>query len=282
MNDKWSSLVNAPVPDVGSVAPVLDSIEKPAGQSSRSVVIVFFVLALAAVVAGGIALKVKSHKKVNKVASKRAKVAKTVELIQTALAEEAPVPADATVEPKTAGSGDSEIAVEGASAYLEANGLTFSDFEKAFGLGREKPLMDKPERNYSTVLEDLAALRPALEASGQTFQDYIEAHHMKVPDALLDLWANGSTSGGPPGANEDLAPEAMMLAREALQPLSADVPEAAAAEVLREILAARTEAARLGLSLPEMPSEQASAVRAWAAKAPGVAGQLAQTLMSRY
>jgi hypothetical protein len=236
----------------------------------------FFLLTLTIVVVIGFVLKNKSKK--SKKEDTRTPE-KTIELIKSALAEEKAVPQDATVEPKTVAVASEHE--ESASSYLEANGLTFSDFQKAFGLGREKPVMDHPERNYAGVLDDLQALRPALERSGETFQDYIESHHMKVPDALLELWATGPSSTATHSLADDLAPEAMMLAREALQPLSASADQDAAAVVLRDILAARTEADRLGMHLPAMPYEQASAIRAWASKT-GTAATIAQTILSRY
>lgn len=274
MNDKWSALVNAPVPAVASAVPTLapEAVMGEPKQSSGivSLATAFFFFAVTAIVVVAFVLKTNAKNR------KAQRAVKTVELVTTALAEEAVAPVDPEVEPKTA-----VDTSDGPSAYLEANGLTFSDFQKAFGHGREKPLMDKPERNYSSVLADLEALRPALEATGETFQDYIESHHMKVPDALLELWTNASTASDHTAVTHDVAPEAMMLAREALQSLSADGPEAVAIAVLREILAARTEAARLGLKLPEAPFEQASAIRTWASRN-GVAANIANTILSRF
>ena len=272
MNEKWSALVNAPVPPPASVAPVLtaDILEK----STSNVVpmtVAFFLLAVTAIVIVSVILSKSRTQRPQKLAVPK--------LVAPKVAEEPERPQDAAVEAKAAG-GETEV---GATAFLEANGLTFDDFQNAFQHGREKPVVDAPTGNskaYMHVLDELEALKPTLAAQGQTFQDYIDAHNMKVPDALLDLWTSGPTAADP-GAALEWPPEAMMLAREALQPVSASMDPEAAAVILREILAARTEAARMDLKLPPLPSDQEAGLRHWA-KSVTTAGALAKNILSRF
>jgi hypothetical protein len=80
--------------------------------------------------------------------------------------------------------------------------------------------------------------------------------------------------------NSDISDsEARMLAAEAFQDVPNGPPDVVA-DVLREILAAKTESARLGLILPEAPDEQLMAIRSWS-KRLGPVGQLAKSILSK-
>lgn len=273
MNEKWSALVNAPVDPPASVAPVLtaDILEK----STSNIVpmtVAFFLLAVTAIIVVSFILSRSKQQRPNKLAAPK--------LVAPKVAEEPEQPQDAAVEAKAAGEGPSEA---GPTAFLEANGLTFDDFQMAFQHGREKPVVDRApgsSKAFMHVLDELEALKPTLAAQGQTFQDYIDAHNMKVPDALLDLWTSGN-SGYDESMPSEWPPEAMMLAREALQPVSVSMDPEAASAILREILAARTEAGRSDIKLPPLPSDQEAGLRHWA-KSPTKAGELAKTILSRF
>ncbi len=82
--------------------------------------------------------------------------------------------------------------------------------------------------------------------------------------------------------NENIsAEEAMMLGREAQQMVPRTSSVETATVTLREILAARTEAATVGLALPPMSPEQRESVQYWANHAGEKVSSIAKTILSR-
>jgi hypothetical protein len=97
-----------------------------------------------------------------------------------------------------------------------------------------------------------------------------------VPDDLLDSLQGPTFSRR--SENSVLDDEAMMLAREALQTIKGS-PETVAS-ILKDILAARTEAAARGIELPGLPQEQKIILEHWSRQS-GPASAIAAQILSR-
>lgn len=154
-----------------------------------------------------------------------------------------------------------------------ADGLSYNEYLSAFSQGREMPVSDRGIKTGR--FEAPGGLQ------GRELEAYLEANDLAVPEALVDAWNAGPMAGPTVGAasHGDYSEDYMLLARESMQA----VPMRSAGDaaiVLREILAARTEAAKLGLSMPQMPEDQLSNVRYWASTN-GHAADLAKSVLSR-
>jgi len=174
-------------------------------------------------------------------------------------------PVEAVVSAKNAPVVSKLWATTEASSIEEPNldtegGLGFSDFQRAFSESREKRAFETSKKHF--VSGDMKA--------------YAESHD--VPDAFLDAVGTERQSETERSVKKIDGPEAMMLAREALQTIQGTSD--AAASIMRDILAARTEAARAGIELPEVPEEQKAQLQVWASRS-GPASVLAKTILSR-
>jgi hypothetical protein len=160
--------------------------------------------------------------------------------------------------------------------FLESEGLGFSDYQKAFQQGRAPVIQERHYRNASRDI--LEPMREGLKSSGQTLESFMQTSEVALPDAFLDSWYEGPSKSSILARPESMDEETMMLAREALQ--SVHGSEETVTSTLREILAARTEAARLNFKLPQVPEEQMLALKHWSVKG-GTAGSLAVSILSR-
>ena len=152
--------------------------------------------------------------------------------------------------------------------YLQSeNGQTFAEFQKAFlERGIQKPMIEAKA----------SAKQPFFDANMLNLEDVPEAALMAFEDNWPDT--NGPSVFG--GNAEVTDMEARQIAQEAFQTVPLGAQPEAVAEVLKEILAARNEAARLGLNLPEAPEEQKQNIKHWS-KRSGPAAILAKTILSR-
>lgn len=279
--NKWSSLI-------GGVSPS----EKPA--STNGIFGIFAVIVMIAVVA--ILLYATSNRSGPAVTAD-AEV-QPLEVVQ-AKAVEAPVEAsveapavDALVKPKTAfvsrlWASDAPSAAADVPFLHTDDGQGFEAFQEAFTNERQMPMIER------TVSDDVEALsepiKAAIKASGLSITQYAESRGINVPEDLVDIVQGHAAvakvirrdSHGLVGPNANVSEdEARLLAQEAFQTVSTKASIEAATLVLRDVLAARTEANRLGLNLPEMADEQLDAIRYWS-RAGGPAGQLAKSILSR-
>lgn len=182
---------------------------------------------------------------------------------------------DAPVEPKFMSrlwSTDEDLQ----KPFLQSEGLGFNDYQKAFQLGRVPVIQERHYRNASRDI--LEPMREGLKSSGQTLESFMQSSEVALPDGLVDSWYEGPSKSSVLSRPEAMDEETMMLAREALQSIhgSADT----VTSTLREILAARTEAARLNFKLPQVPEEQLLALKHWSVQG-GTAGSLASSILSR-
>lgn len=131
--------------------------------------------------------------------------------------------------------------------HLENDGNTFSDFQRAFSLGRE----------YVTEENSMATYR---NENHDTFMHDEKRSFVPKSDVSLS--------------------DSRTLATEAFQQVPRDMDRKNAAVLLREILAARTEAASLGLNLGYSSDDQVADLKYWSSKA-GPEADLASAILSR-
>lgn len=250
-----------------------------APQTFKGWTTVAWVAAAAAVgvaVAMNAGTKRSSPKAVSRAARAAAKIAKAepaTVLQPKAVPEDIVVAdaADAVVEPK-AGPMDptahlwhnSEPVQDDAPEFETEMGLRVSDFQQAFYGAREKPITDA-RLGPSSLAAD--ALHAALAAGDD------------VTDAML-VAAAGSQNVRSTYKADAMTPEAMQIAREAMQVVDPRMPADVAVDLLREVLAARTEAMQTGIQLPEASDDQLAAFKYWSGQR-GRAAELAQVILSR-
>jgi hypothetical protein len=175
-------------------------------------------------------------------------VEKVVEPIDSVV-ETAPVEGSAPVEAKfhVVGSKYWNFDEQEDEPFLENDGNTFSDFQRAFNVGREivteeNSMTTFKNENRDTFLHDVK----------RTFQ----------PKTTISLT------------------DSRTIAIEAYQSVPADVSRENALVILREILAARMEAENLGLDLGSAPEDQLSDLKFWS-KSSGDEALIAQKVLSR-
>lgn len=152
--------------------------------------------------------------------------------------------------------------------FLHGENDSFGTFQKAFFGKSEKAIYDKKPIASAFAYEGLS--------------DYVKDH--EVSEGLLQSMRHASVEDHQEpaifaGNSEISDSEARMLASEAFQTVPNGPPDAVEA-ILREILAAKTECARLGLRLPEGPEEQTAAIVSWSRRA-GPVGHIAKTILSQ-
>ena len=163
------------------------------------------------------------------------------------------------------------------------NGQSFSDFAKTLDSGRETYTSERPMNSKPA---DLNYLKSDLKRRGLGLDDFVESYGLSVSDKFVDSWTTEITqkkaSSGelkkPDGVSDS---EVRMLAQEALQTLSTTCDAESANSVLREILAARTEAARIGLEVPSLTEDQLKAIKFWSNSKAFKTSTIAKTLLSR-
>lgn len=171
--------------------------------------------------------------------------------------------------------------VSGIQKPFENNesGFSYSDFERALQQGREKPVLDRPvPANAKTLSVQAAGMKAFVERNGMTLESFAE-NNSYLPEEMYEAWDYKAPA--PRAARQETTDESLMLARDAMQMVPTNVPEAAIVPVLREILAARTEAATAGLSLPAITEEQRDALGHWSASRTTTASALASNILSR-
>jgi hypothetical protein len=147
------------------------------------------------------------------------------------------------------------------------NNSSFNEFQSAFFGQERKPIMDK---DVSSDFVD----------SFDGLKDYLQSHD--VPESLLI--ANGAPKSSDlpdvfAGNSEITDSEARMLASEAFQMVPNAAPEVVI-DTLREILAAYTEAKKVGLALPPSPEEQLNSLHLLSRKS-GTVAELAKSILGR-
>lgn len=162
------------------------------------------------------------------------------------------------------------------------NGQSFSDFAKTLDSGRETYSMERPMSSKTT---DLNYLKSDLKRRGLGLEDFVDTYGLSVSDNFVDTWKESSygpskreITSKPDGVSDD---EVRMLAQESLQPLSITCDTETANSVLREILAARTEAGRIGLEIPPLTEEQLKAIKFWSNSKAFKTSTIAKTLLGR-
>jgi hypothetical protein len=154
-----------------------------------------------------------------------------------------------TLEPKfnVLGSKYWSFNIEEDEPHLENDGNTFTDFQKAFSVGREVMTED----NSMTTFRN------------ENMDTFLHDQQRKfVPKSDISLTDSHS------------------LALEAFQNVPKDLDRQNAIVLLREILSARTESAKLGLDLPSISDDQVSDLEFWASKS-GTESDLAKSILSR-
>lgn len=163
-------------------------------------------------------------------------------------------------------------------------GHTFQEYAQTLDSGRETFQSERPD-SYG---HNLDYLKQDLKKKGLGLQDFVDSFGVSVPDAFVDSWSKKESPKEP--RNELLKSKSEMkdqelrqLAQEAMQVVPTQGPMAnseSITAVLREILAARTEASQVGLNLGPMDPVQKAAIET-IAKENSKAGQIAKTILSR-
>lgn len=159
-------------------------------------------------------------------------------------------------------------------------GYTYTDFQAAMEYGREKPVYDKPNKaNAAIIGAQIDSMKSYIKRNGFTLDDFADARDVALPDSIAESW-DTEYQQPPERQQQDMRPETLVLAQEALQAVPTKATAAAIVPVLREILAARTEAATSQIELPPLTDDQRDGLQHWSAVG-GVAGSLANTILSR-
>ena len=194
-----------------------------------------------------------------------------VTVVQATANEASDEPVDAEVVPKYKSMTYFDTNEDVGEPFVQS----YSDFQRAFQSGRSYAETDKP--TTALMSQQLMPMREALRRKGVSLESYVDSNDVSVPDSLLDAWNAVPTPVNTRATVSEDA-ETAMLAREALPVVST---KAADVEALRDILAARTEATRIGFALPEVPSDQKAALEFWASSKHSQASALAKTILSR-
>lgn len=156
----------------------------------------------------------------------------------------------------------------------------YSEFSNTFQSKRNLPEYDVAPASQS-IMAQVGLLKAALKANGQTLEQYVAGLDTALPEGLLDAFRSSEISKEQRAAPvDDISNETRMLAREALQTVSTrGKPDV---ETLREILAARTEAAKLNVTMPSIPEDQKAALKFWASNdTHEAAAKIARTILAR-
>lgn len=273
---KWSALTGGKI----SESAVKQEASKEWGLSSF-LGLAIGILALVAVVAMIMKSNSKSNKPVTTIEPSLTVVQPKVvpEPVNTEANQEPTVEAKSLVEPVvidryfSSGEGPTDGPV-----LDHAEGLTFFDFQKAFQQGRQGPIQDRKESPDAGSLDNL---RSAIQESGKTVTQYIEANGLQVSDSLLEALQQETFVQSRSFNNlENYDPETMIVAREALQEVPTHVSASMIVGILRDISNARSVALKDSIEIPDITQEQRRGLEYWATK-PGQAGNLAKTILSR-
>lgn len=161
-------------------------------------------------------------------------------------------------------------------------GHTFQEYAQTLDSGRPTYQVERPDG----LSANLDYLKQDLKKKGLGLNDFVESFGVSVSDSFVDSWSKSNEKPTEKRQNmlsttSDMSESEMrQLAQEAMQsvPLTGN-PEAIAA-VLREILAARTEAKQVGLDLGPIDPAQRSAIESFAL-GKTKASSIAQTILSR-
>jgi hypothetical protein len=154
------------------------------------------------------------------------------------------------------------------SFFIESNTNTFkeTDLQEAFFSNRN---VSKHETVLKNNNNNLLSIRETIKNSGQTLEEYINENDLNVDDSVIDEYnsntfntenlkqTNTSENHLFHNHTNEWNDEIRLLAQEAVQIVPHLVHEAIG--VLREILAARTEALKLNIHL-DMPVEQKESI----------------------
>lgn len=153
---------------------------------------------------------------------------------------------------------------------------SFEEYQNAL-LSREPLSFETSNKTF----DHFSMLNSLIEDSGDSAKDFLLKEHVAIPD-----WAIDAMEAQKPKAvkvedavsfSEYSQEEANMLAREAMQSIPANGDYLI---VLREILAARTEAGNLGIRLPEVSDEQRH-ILLEIARGTAVESKLAKQILSK-
>lgn len=291
-DNKWSELLQggADAASVKSAVPVASAADGAAFGSWAILLPIAIVAIIAVVVAstGSAAAKTPAIKTVE--AMKAADQAALTVVQATAVPDyAAPAPiADARGAPvgvrNTARAlftyEDADLAgVEKPFANNES-GFSYTDFQRAMQLGREMPVLDRPvPSNAKTLSTHAASVKAFVERNGMTLESFAEDRDSYLPETIAESWDYQAPV--PRAAAPETTEDSLMLARDAMQAVPTSVTEAAIVPVLREILAARTEAASAGIALPAVTEDQEASLKHWATSRSITASSLASSILSR-
>ena len=168
--------------------------------------------------------------------------------------------------------------------FLQAeSGQSFTEFKRTFDTERELYSTEKSAK----VNTQLSSMKKNFDKKGLGLEDFVNTFGVPISEELAASWSSeqepkksSRTDFAKKNSDGVAESEFRMLAQEALQNLPTDCNSETATIILRDILAAYTEAARIDLQLPEMPKEQAAAIEYWA-KSKKPANEIANLLLSR-
>lgn len=290
----WANLLTAGARSRSSVGSITAASSRPAAGAFgfSSPALLFLVLLVIIIV---IAVRTRTTTAVAAApASAVAAVAEPIiDQVQTVQVEpDQAAPVDETVQPKFAAltnkwfnSDVEDLDITAPLGDAEA-GYSFNDFQRALlsSDSRAPVTVRRHEKaGDGYAFEQLQPLKDMIHKSGRSVDQFVSEHMITLPEEVLEMWTSPSSARRAEKAftrPDCTAEESNMLVREALQ----DVPRGEAhdaAMVLREILHARTEAAKVGVQVPEIPEEQRAAIKSWAASGQQPAADIANVILSR-
>lgn len=135
-------------------------------------------------------------------------------------------------------------------------------------LNREYQVIDKQNKTRFDVNH--------LKVESSDPAKFAEINGFQATDDFIDAWSSTSVKHTD---RQEISDEYRMLAVEALQSIDTSNKPENAIIILREILAARTEALRIGATLPPMPEEQLQNITFWSKNV--VTKDIATTILNR-
>lgn len=164
-------------------------------------------------------------------------------------------------------------------------GYSFQDFQRALlsSDSRANVTGRHHDKSGGYAHDQLQPLKDMITKSGRSLDQFVSENMITLPEEVMEMWSAPSSTRPVQQAftrPECTAEEANMLVREALQDVpTSDVNDAAM--VLREVLHARTEGAKLRVQMPEVPQEQRISIKHWAVSGQQPAADIASVILSR-
>lgn len=166
-------------------------------------------------------------------------------------------------------------------AAPEYDDSPYGEFARTLDNGRDLPQIERPLSENARLMQDqLGPMREAVKKSGKSLSQFINENDAYVPDELIDAWSNDHNENVAESEHQILDDEERVIARDAFQSVPMKASPEEAVVILRDVLASRSEAAKRGIKLPQMPEDQEASIKYWTSTV-GPASKLAQSILQK-